>query len=618
MPTLIVRKDMQYIGVYPVSGTTTIGRSMENDIVLPSNYISREHARILMVEDRFVVVDQGSRDGIWVDGVKKESFPLSHNMGFHIGDYLCVFVLKNLSHEVSQKHIPIDTTDVYMDHSEWEVEDPGVVLLSDDRQKRLIEVILETPNELRSVADFEEFLSGLMEIFNAKRGFILVKDNSGKREYLASCGFQDIYQDFKIQNSILEKTLTQKRCVLRKEALAQTPTPSIAKMKLRSVACVPLIHNDHTIGCLYIDNPDEARCFSVSDRNTLVSISFPLARMVDSYRGEQEFWKNENRNISSRLREFGIIAQSGVTIQQYNIAEKLAKADPAPLIILGETGVGKGVMARYIHQVSGRKNKRFIERNCSSFGPNLMESEMFGHEKGAFTSAGEQKAGILELANHGTVFLDEIAEMPGECQAKLLKAVEDGEIWRLGGREPIPVDVWIISATNKDLTTPEKRKEAGFREDLFTRIGKLPVTIPPLRERREDIQPLAESILEKYRKKYSDLKVTGIAKDAIKILESLPWTGNIRELENLLLNIVLIESPKGLIQKKHIKNIQTGIPLAQDAESSDDFPSLQQVTRQHIIRAMEKSGDNITRASKLLGVSRGLLYRELKKMKMVT
>ena len=237
--------------------------------------------------------------------------------------------------------------------------------------------------------------------------------------------------------------------------------------------------------------------------------------------------KSNNKKIEIK-KEF--IANSPSIKQALDMAKKVAPTD-ANVLLLGESGVGKEEFAKFIHQNSKRAKKPFIAINMSAIPENLVESELFGYEKGAFTDAVTQKIGLFESANGGTLFLDEIGEMPYHLQAKLLRVLQEKEMYRLGGTKPIKLDIRIISATNKNLKT--FIEEGKFREDLFYRLNTIPITIPPLRERKDDIIPISEMILNKVVKEYN-LEKKSLSKDAIDELLSYEWPGNVRELISVI------------------------------------------------------------------------------------
>ncbi|MCU7844957.1 MAG: PEP-CTERM-box response regulator transcription factor [Candidatus Thiodiazotropha sp. (ex Monitilora ramsayi)] len=295
----------------------------------------------------------------------------------------------------------------------------------------------------------------------------------------------------------------------------------------------------------------------------------------------------------------GVIANSPEMLEVCRVIEKISPTDITALL-LGESGTGKEVLARAIHGLSEHRNERFVAINCASIPENLLESELYGYEKGAFTGASKRTIGKIETANGGTLFLDEIGDMPMGLQAKLLRFLQERVIERIGGREEIPVDVRVICATNQDLE--EKIKLGEFREDLFYRISEITIDIPALRERVGDTVLLAWSFL----KKYSDLsssRLTGFTNEALRSIEEYDWPGNVRELENRIKRAVIMTEGQ----------VVTLDALQLNTESKNTMPlNLREVREKAeasaVLRAMNYVGGNVSRAAELLGVSRPTLY----------
>ncbi len=297
----------------------------------------------------------------------------------------------------------------------------------------------------------------------------------------------------------------------------------------------------------------------------------------------------------------GIIAASEEMHRACRIIEKVAPAEIA-VLILGESGTGKELLARAVHNMSARSEKRFVAINCAAIPENLLESELFGYEKGAFTGAHKQTPGKIELASGGTLFLDEIGDMPLSLQAKMLRFLQEKVIERLGGREEIPVDVRVVCATNQNL---EKLiGEGAFREDLFYRISEVPVKIPPLRQRGGDVVVLARFFMDKYAAQQGK-SVRGFSPDALQALENHSWPGNVRELENKIKTALVMADGDRLTAED--LSLAAG-----DYEASESHLNLNSVRAQAeakaIFRAVSTAQGNLSRAAELLGISRPTLY----------
>jgi len=318
----------------------------------------------------------------------------------------------------------------------------------------------------------------------------------------------------------------------------------------------------------------------------------------------------ENINLKLKIPEVNFIGKSPVMREILDSIEKIAQSD-ASVMITGENGTGKELIARILHNKSKRRFYPFVGINCAAIPETLIESELFGYEKGAFTGAIKQKKGKIELAHKGTLFLDEVADLSLSAQAKILRVLQERQFERIGGHESISVDVRIISATNKDLM--EEMKKGNFREDLFYRLNVIPIHIPPLRERKEDIRELANFFLSEYNSKNNtSLKFT---EKALKLLEKYDWPGNVRELKNFLERVfVLSESP--LIDEKDIlKNIT--FPRSNYYEEYEGMTLKEakiKFEKQLITSRLLKYDNNISKAAESLGIDRTYLHKKINEL----
>ncbi len=330
---------------------------------------------------------------------------------------------------------------------------------------------------------------------------------------------------------------------------------------------------------------------------------------------------DENIDLKSKLSETyrfeNIIGVSGKMQEVFRKIRKVASSD-ATVLIRGESGTGKELIARAIHFHSPRSDAPLVEINCASIPETLLESELFGHEKGAFTGAYKQKKGKFEIANGGTLFLDEIGELPLTLQAKLLRVLQDGRFTRVGGVENIEVNVRLIAATNANL---EELLEAGkFREDLYYRLNVIPILIPPLRERLEDIGPLTDFFIQKYARK-NKKHIKGISQEARYILMNYDWPGNVRELENAIENAVVmaegdIITPSdlpGYLQASTSTEGSLMNQLLQNQQGLSYKEKLEAFEREIIRQALEETGGNKTHAAKKLGFTLRTLRNKVKK-----
>ena len=331
----------------------------------------------------------------------------------------------------------------------------------------------------------------------------------------------------------------------------------------------------------------------------LFSVTDEAVKIASSFNGEED---DSTHTVSREIDGTNLILASPLMHRFMRMVDRVA-GHTESVLITGETGTGKELIARTIHQSSHRKSRPWVDINCAALPENLVESELFGYEKGAFTGADSSRAGLFELADKGTLFLDEIGELQLQTQVKLLRVLDGYPFYRLGGHRKIQVDVRIVAATNQDLDAAVK---AGrFREDLFHRLGQFQLRVPPLRERPEDIVALAEHFLS--------LKKPGssFTPDAVSALLSHAWPGNVRELRNLIARVA-VESRQLEIHKSQVTDAMSGNPVAQRQSASMPVGNLDSMEEQMIIRALERSGGHRSQAAEQLGISRRTLSRKLK------
>jgi two-component system, NtrC family, response regulator HydG len=304
-------------------------------------------------------------------------------------------------------------------------------------------------------------------------------------------------------------------------------------------------------------------------------------------------------------KKVSIIAKSDPMKQILETIEGI-KGSESSIFFTGETGVGKSLLAKIVHFTSRRQERPFLSINCATLTEELLASELFGHERGAFTGAVKTKQGLVEIADTGTLFLDEIAEMAPNLQAKLLKVIEEGEFYRVGGTRPIHVDVRFIAATNQDVRG--LISTGKFREDLYYRLNVMEIFIPPLRERRDDIEPLAAYFLKKHLPR-SNKKITGFTKEAMAVLANYSFPGNVRELENIVERAIILEkgsviTPESLPQSMSVFQIETLDP--------SKVRTIEELNKEYAEKVLEYYGGNRSKTAEILGISRTSLWRILK------
>ncbi len=379
---------------------------------------------------------------------------------------------------------------------------------------------------------------------------------------------------------------------------------AIGYKKTRSIACVPMKLNNEIIGVVQIIDKENGTSFQKKDMETLSEFAGLAASAIENAQRIAKV-KKENRDLKDRLDEkYQIVGKSQAHKIIMADAFKVASSK-ASTLILGESGTGKELLARMIHRSGPRQDKPLIILNCAALPETLLEDELFGHEKGAYTGATGRKIGKFELADRGTIFLDEIGEMSSGLQAKLLRVLQEGVFYRVGGNVPISVDVRLISATNRDIL--KEVFDGNFREDLYYRINVVQIKMPALRERKADIPLLANYFLDNFKKERGFSQLT-ISDNAMKKMLQYEWPGNIRELRNALERAVVMGNGKEILPedlpisslKPDSSYLQLGLTLK---EATNNFK------KKFIVLNLEHTGGNRSKAAKIMGVQRTYLSR---------
>ena len=450
----------------------------------------------------------------------------------------------------------------------------------------------------------------------AERGAVFLFKGSPKNQRLLfaeGCNFKqdDIEEgDLQIYRKQTINVLETNEPMIIREHVSKS---SLRVRGVKSILCIPFNVGNEEHGMLYYDTMHIDRAFDWCDKTTLAKISESIQaffsnlwKIAEDLDRKPEFANPSTGETSEK--EFGFFKTSGYLFQ--NVIQKADSAafSDAPVLILGETGAGKEIIAKRVHLMSSRRNNPFITVNLSSIPESLIESELFGHEKGAFTGADRQKLGRLELANKGTLFLDEVGEIPHFVQVKLLRVLEEMSFIRIGGIVKRDVDFRLIAATNRDLT--KEVEKGNFRADLFYRLHVIPIFVPPLRERGEDIIELAQKILNKFAKKYQK-PVISLSPEAKNRLMEYHWPGNVRELKNTMERAVILNTDPGRLTEPII-----GLPPNShcDVHISSDKPTLDEVQRRYINQVLEETDHNVTRTASILGMKRNTLYKRMHKL----
>jgi Nif-specific regulatory protein len=428
----------------------------------------------------------------------------------------------------------------------------------------------------------------------------------------------------RLTRSIVRKVISERAAVLAADAPSETfSSESLLGASIRSTIGVPLWKEDEILGVLQLDNRDAPAMFDARDVDALgalavsASLAIANAELIARLSLARAELKKENQYLRGKERarsgEVQIIGESKAMSELLRMLDKVVDTRVS-VLIEGETGTGKELVASAVHYRSKRKDKLFVAQNCAAFPENLLESELFGHKRGAFTGATDEKKGLFEIADGGTLFLDEVGEMPLSLQAKLLRALQEGEIRPVGSTQAKQVNVRIVAATNRNL---ENEVKAGrFREDLYYRLKVFPLRVPPLRERREDIAPLAVFFLARYTREMGKA-VLGFAQETLEALSSYDFPGNVRELENEVQRLVIQAEDDSFITPEllspRVRQIESVLVNAGAAKGSLK-EMVDQVERHILIEALREHGNNKTAAAKTLGITREGLHKKLKQL----
>jgi transcriptional regulator with GAF, ATPase, and Fis domain len=608
--------------LFPLTGDeVSIGRDPSNEISLLDSLVSRRHCLIRKEANGFRLVDLESRNNTFVSGVPVMDRVLAHGDQIRVGNSILVFQGAGSDTAPVNASLQFDATPM-----------PGaatVILRKEDarylqpsrpdglpataRTVRDLNVLLEfsrTLNSVRGLAALQEkVLEAVLAIVPADQAAVLLSEDGvggfssivGRHRRLGPN--QPIHASQTILSRVLEENLAVLSNDVQSDA-AYREADSLLERKVHSVLAVPLEVQGKMLGVMYLDASSPGARFD-SDLLEFVATLGNIAALAIENARHLERLGGENRRLYEELNiHHSMIGESKAMHEVYDFVSRVAGRD-STVLISGESGTGKELVARAVHANSSRTNKPFVAINCAAITETLLESELFGHERGAFTGAVSQKKGKLEVAEGGTVFLDEIGELAVPMQAKLLRVLQEREFERVGGTRSIKLDVRLIAATNRDLK--EASRTGTFRPDLYYRLNVVSLQMPALRERREDIPLLAAFFAAQYGEKVKR-RVAGISPEARACLQRYDWPGNVRELENAIERAVVLGSTELIL----IDDLPDSI-LEETAASGEPVSALHDGIRDAkkvlIERAIEQANGNYTDAAKILGVHPNHLFR---------
>jgi Nif-specific regulatory protein len=602
----------------------SIGRVAGATIIIDHKSVSRRHCLFRPEGDSVRLLDAQSRNGTAVNGERVDECVLNHGDRIEVGNSTFIFLARD--EDVSSLMGDVRLTDGGFD-SARSVElgqgdtfylHPETVFTgaADARMLRNFGLLLKLSSALQSsphLAQLEEqALHLIMEAIPAGAAAILLT-GSRPDQFLSTYGKMRSGSDtVTVSRSVVAHVLNGRKALLTNDAPAAMPgSETVIQSEARSLLCVPLVSGDRAFGAVYLSSLDGQPSFDETHLQLLTAMAAMLALPLEAAR-RLDWLETENQRLHSDLdADFRMIGNSDRMKAIHKFIARAGASD-STVLIRGESGTGKELIARALHRASRRSEAPFVAINCAVLKSDLLESDLFGHEKGAFTSAIAQKKGKFEIADGGTLFLDEIAELAPELQAKLLRVLQEREFERLGGTRPIRVDVRVLAATDRDLE--EEMRVGKFRQELYYRLNVVSVESPALRHRPEDIPDLARYFAARYATRYNS-PIRGVSAEAEDCLCRYSWPGNVRELQNAIERAVVLgesdmilpdDLPESIVE---VRGLPPNSPM-------NFHGAVREAKRRLINEALEQAKGNHAEAARLLGINRTYLHRLIRNLQL--
>jgi Nif-specific regulatory protein len=602
--------------IFPVGPEgLSIGRHPDNRLLVTDRAASRFHCVVEPAEGRFRVRDLESRQGTFVNGRPVREHLLDEGDLVTVADLLLLFQ--------TQEAEPVRGEPAVRDSEGFTARTTSRLPTQEALRTRPdFQTLLRIAGILQAARSTAELSRGLLdqvlEALPGDRAALLLADrgSAGSDDIAATFTVdrrRDAGDPFPVSRTVIQAVLGEgvtlkAEDVLLAERLAGAE--SLRADRIKSLLAVPLVHLGRTLGLLYVDileTRERTRPFDDGHLQILTALGGIAAGVLSSVR-QMEWLEEENRRLAGSLVS-DLVGESPRMREVYRLIARAAASD-STVLLRGESGTGKEVAARALHQASPRAGKPFVAVNCATLSETLLESELFGHERGAFTGAVARKIGKAEAADGGTLFLDELGEIPLPLQSKLLRFLQERELDRVGGTQPIRVDVRVVAATNRDL---EKAiRDGAFREDLYYRLNVIPVRLPPLRERREDISLLASHFAARIGQRLGR-PTAGFTPEARACLQRYDWPGNVRELANAV-ERALVLGEGDLIRPEDLPETVLESGGAPEATLGQYHETIQETKKRLIRGAVADSGGNITRAAARLGLQPTYLHRLIRNL----
>jgi transcriptional regulator with GAF, ATPase, and Fis domain len=615
-PTLLQLAGPQRGAVFQLTEKeSSIGREPTNWLPLNDVSASRHHCLIRNNAGQYSIIDLESRNGTFVNDTPARERVLQHGDRIGIGN--CVFLF--LLHETKTENAVADFQDDYWmarTTLELNVEKSAYLhtdaiqtkLQSTDRLAAGLSTLLKISTAINSLSDEKglqkKLINLILEVVPAERAAILILENGKDLSAVCTLDKNSQQTDMQISRTIANRVFQDRIAILSNDVQQNenlVSVTSLSSANVTSLLVVALIALNECLGVIYLETGNSNVHFDEDHLQWMAAVASIAAAALINVRNIESLKLEKEQLLENVTANQSMIGESACMQEIYKQISKVAPTN-STVLIRGESGTGKELVARSIHQNSLRADKPFVVVNCTSLTESLLESELFGHEKGAFTGAINQKKGKLEIADGGSVFLDEIGELSPALQSKLLRVLQEREFDRVGGTRPIKIDVRFIAATNKDLE--QAIVENNFRSDLFYRLNVITINLPPLRERREDIPLLATHFAKKHSKQ-SKKKPIGISGEARSYLRNYDWPGNVRELENVIERAIVLTTNDAIFPEDLPETL-----LEKDfSEAPKYHQKVKELKKELLLKAFEEAAGNYSEAARLLGIHPNNFHR---------
>lgn len=611
------------------AGEVSIGRDSSNQLWVPDPALSRRHCVLVASGDQVSIRDLGSRNGTLVNGVPIEQQEMRHGDQIYIGDSVLLFLLKEDGEHSERNPVEFQDTaafegsplllraedSLYLKPDQRPDQQSGMTSASlppSARRARDLNSLLKIATGIGGIRDQDslqwQLLGFIFDVVPAERGAVLLCDHP--EEFTSTAAWDRVRgpgHPVRVSRTVVQRALQERiglvvSDVLENESLRQVKT--LSELKVRSLLCVPLVVAGRVLGAVYLDTTSPTVRFDEDHLQVMTAVAGIASLAFDNVRRWEEL-RQENQDLRAEIAiEHNMVGGSPAMRKVFDFIRRVAPTE-STVLIQGESGTGKELVAHALHRNSSRAKRPFVAINCAAIAETLLESELFGHEKGAFTGAAAQKKGKVEVAEGGTLFLDEIGELAPGLQAKLLRVLQEREFERLGGTRPIKLNIRLVAATNRSL--PESVKAGTFRNDLYYRLNVVNLNMPPLRDRREDISLLADHFAAKASRKCG-MRVKPLSSEALVCLLHYDWPGNVRELENALERALVLGSTDSILPDDLPEAVLEAGPAT--TASTDKYHSnIKETKKQLILQALHQANGSYIEAAKALGMHPNSLLR---------